>query len=475
MSTGRRTVSAYGWLAIVFVLFNSCAGHRETWKTVAWLGGGDWTPGIVSAARGIRAACNDDGDVNRYLAYANALLGRPYQAYYVRRIDAWKAEPQDDGTDYNDPSVVRPVRPPGRLVPYRDFSVEYPPGFFPFAVLPALFTSDMDAYRVLFSISMGLLLTLALALCVRIAERVLPPRRAAALVPNSAWAALAAGVILVRRYDATVSLSLCMVVWGCLFRKPIVAGLGLGLGIAAKGVPILVAPLALAFWLTRRRRSEAAVAGVTAMGILLSLAGPFVFAARSHAFDLFAYHAERPLEIESTGGALLLLARFVAPGGVTLSRAYGSSNAISTWDGLVGTTSGALLVVALVCVGIWAVFRMRREADDLAATTLLVRASCAALVAWMVFGKVLSPQYLTWLVPLGALASLVEGGSTEKLFLGALVLTQIIYPFVFKIAGSGTLSPWFGALVLVRNGLFGAWGISLLREGRTRASLLLMA
>ena len=44
-------------------------------------------------------------------------------------------------------------------------------------------------------------------------------------------------------------------------------------------------------------------------------------------------------------------------------------------------------------------------------------------------------------------------------------LTQLIYPFAFKIAGSNVLGPWFGALVLLRNGLLLAWGISILRGG----------
>jgi hypothetical protein len=460
----RHTWFGYAWFAVVFVLFNSCAGHRETWQTGVWISGGDWSPGPAFAVRAIRAACNDDGDINRYLAYANAILGRPYQAHYVRPMDAWMVEPEDDGKDYNDPSVVVPVRPLHALVPYRDFSVEYPPGFFAFAVLPALVSSNMDAYRVLFSLFMGLLLTLGLWLCWRMAEKVAPDK-AVALVRSATWAALALGVVLVRRFDATVAASLCVVVWGCFARKPALVGVALGAGIAAKLVPVFVVPLVAAFWLTRKRTNEAVVAAATAAATVLALSSPFVLASGSGVLKLVTYHGGRPLEIESTGGALLILSRLVAPAGVTLSRAFGSSSAVSTWDGPVRAASSVLLVLAFVYVGGWTMSRMRREPDDRAATVLLARASCAVLVAWMVFGKVFSPQYVTWLMPLGVLVSVIDGERTEKHLFGIFALTQLIYPFVFKIAGSNALSPWFGALVLLRNGLLLAWGISILRGG----------
>jgi len=462
MSAGHR-VPWYGWLLVVFGLFNSCSGHRETWQTNAMLGRGGLRPGPGLAIRAVRAACNDDSDINRYLAYANAILGRPYQAYYVRPMDAWMVEPEDDGKDYNDPSVVPPVRPLRTLVPYRDFSVEYPPGFFAFAIPPALLTSNMDAYRVLFSLFMGVLLTLGLWLCWRIAEKVIP-HKAVSLVPSATWAALALGVVLVRRFDATVAASLCIVVWGCFARRPALVGVALGAGIATKLVPVFVAPLVATFWLTRKRPNEAAVATATATATALALSLPFVLASGSRVLELFTYHGGRPLEIESTGGALLILSRLVAPAGVTLSRAFGSSSAVSTWDGPVRTASGVLLVLALGYVGGWTVSRMRREPDDRAATVLLARASCAVLVAWMVFGKVFSPQYVTWLVPLGVLVSVIDGERTEKHLFATFALTQLIYPFVFKIAGSNVLGPWFGALVLLRNGLLLAWGISILRE-----------
>ena len=60
----------------------------------------------------------------------------------------------------------------------------------------------------------------------------------------------------------------------------------------------------------------------------------------------------------------------------------------------------------------------------------LLVGSAAAVAVWVLFGKVLSPQYLLWLVPLVAL---VVGRRPAKLafplgLVAALGLTQAVYP-----------------------------------------------
>src|SRR5207248_10236479 len=57
----------------------------------------------------------------------------------------------------------------------------------------------------------------------------------------------------------------------------------------------------------------------------------------------------------------------------------------------------------------------------------LVTAFAAVVTALTVFGKVLSPQYLTWLVPLVPLAAGRKGLCAAGAFLVALALTQPEY------------------------------------------------
>ena len=55
----------------------------------------------------------DDGDINRYFAYAEATLGRPYSLYFVRPPGAAGLQSARDFS-----RVATPAQP---LVPWRDF------------------------------------------------------------------------------------------------------------------------------------------------------------------------------------------------------------------------------------------------------------------------------------------------------------------------------------------------------------------
>ena len=165
MSFSRRGVAWAVWLAVLLGFFNSCAGHTESRDTGQWLVKGGWAPTPATGIRALRAIGTDDNDIQRYHAYANAILGLPYQAIYVRPLEGWKVEerPIDPKVDPADPAAVAPVVPARPLVPYRDFLVEYPPGFFLFAIPPALVAHGLDSYYYVFSSFMALLLTAALA------------------------------------------------------------------------------------------------------------------------------------------------------------------------------------------------------------------------------------------------------------------------------------------------------------------------
>jgi hypothetical protein len=58
----------------------------------------------------------------------------------------------------------------------------------------------------------------------------------------------------------------------------------------------------------------------------------------------------------------------------------------------------------------------------------LIRFAAAAVCAFVAFGKVLSPQFLLWLVPLVPLVAGRRGLAAASLLTAALVLTQVWFP-----------------------------------------------
>ena len=304
------------WLVLAFGLMN-VYGPRPDAISLP----GSLLAQPASALETILNLQRDGRDIERYFAYANALLGRPCAAKYVQLTDEAK-----DGATSVAGDTLMPSRP---LRPWRDFSVEYPPGMLIPITLPGLFTANFDTYFLLFSLEMEAVLTLAVALAARTAEALTPGggRRALGL---SIVLTAALGCVAVRRYDACVALAIAAVVYGMATRRPIVACVALAIGVALKGVPLLMAP-ALLFWFAARRDWRAlAVGAASAVLCLGAVAVAYAAIAGPHALDLFRYHGDRPLQLETPyAGVLLILApRF--PDLFSVAYSYGSDNLAST-------------------------------------------------------------------------------------------------------------------------------------------------
>ena len=461
-----------GWVLVTFVFWNSCASHADSRWSDGLLARGDYprTPAFALAA--LRGAGTDDGDLSRYLAYANATLGRPYQAFYVRPLEGWTGpQPETTGPDPDDPRQTPPRRPERPLVPYRDFSVEYPPGFLLLAVPPALLGLDLDGYRLVFSLWMALLLTAALLAAVRIG-RLLRPGQDPSTVAVATVLALALGTVAVRRFDAIVSLSLCLFLDGALRRRPVLAGFALGAGLVTKIVPVLIIPVALVYWGALRSWRQLSLTAVAAVGVTLAVGVPFLGVAGEHVLDLVRYHAQRPLEVESTGAALLTIGRFFDPASAWRVASHGFDNVVGPADRYLLPLAGLAPLVAAAAILAWSVVQtrgaLRRGDGERLAGEVLVRAACATLAASMTLGKVFSAQYLTWLLPAGALVSVLEVGRRRRVALwllgGAMLLTQLNQHLFFGILGNGP-HPLMGVLFLLRNGLLLVWAVWILVPG----------
>ena len=300
-------------------------------------------------------------------------------------------------------------------VPYRDFFFEYPPGALVVFIVPALVSTAH--YVTLFKILMVVLGAATICLASAIAALSgLDSRRSAFALGWIATSPLLVGPLLVDEYDVWPTFLLCLALF-VLLRGRDRSGSGLvGFGAATKVFPAAVLP-ALLVWVFRRNGRRDALRCL-AVAAVVAAATYVVFAALGPGgvWASIDVHLRRGLQKESLGSSVLYVLDQLG-----LYKAHiveGNSN----WTELTGTAGNTLATIGSLCqiaacIAVAAV-ALRRRAD---ARTLLY-AAAAAVAGFVAFGKVFSPQYLIWLVPLVALA----GGIAANAMLGiALVLTQL--------------------------------------------------
>jgi Glycosyltransferase family 87 len=405
--------------------------------------------------RAVRAYLANDWDVQRAHAYVSAALGRPYPGYYIRTAPAWReAFARGDNPDPDETTLVTPL---GRLAPYRDFAVEYPPGFFFWALPPALLAQGADGYRALYGLEMALCLTLALVLCVRLQRGFLRAGPPPSLAAWAAGAALLLGVVVMNRMDAAVALTVTVAVWAALQRRPGVSGVALGLAVVTKVVPLVLLPLlALAWWRDGRGRGLGRGLAGTALGVLLPVL-PFLGRTGGGVLDGLGYHLTRPLQIETSGAAILGLGHALFGTALSAVASYGSLNLLGPGATALAQLSSVAVALGLLFVYGWA---LRAERRGVPLVEVLLVGTVAALVVCFALGKVFSPQYLVWLLPVGTLAGCLAGRLQRLALLLVCLLSQLIFPIAYDALAS--LSPSAFVLVALRNGLLLAWAASLL-------------
>jgi uncharacterized membrane protein len=318
-------------------------------------------------------------------------------------------------------------------VPYRDFVPEYPPLALPVFLVPAAVTHTESAYRNVFELLMvacgGALLAF-----VAIASR--GSRIAVGFV---ALLPLLLGTVVQTRFDLwPAALALAALAAFLRGRDRVGAGV-LGAAFAAKLYPGVLLPLAVAWVWRRKGRREALVA----LGVFAAVAAvcfvPFLLLAPAGVVHSFGRQLGRPLQIESLGAGLLLAAHQVFGLGITMRSGAGSQNLVGTLPDAVAVAQSVVQAVALVAVCV-------RFARGPAEPERLARYSAAAVVAFVALGKVLSPQFLIWIVPLVALLRV----RALALLAAALLVTQLWFPFRYwqLVRHFDPFASW---LVLVRD------------------------
>jgi hypothetical protein len=359
----------------------------------------------------------------------------------------------------------RPVLDGG--VPYRDYRLEYPPGALPVFIVPAIRfvargptahaiwrpTTNHPARRyaeafarlmILLTAAMIGLTWLSLAALDRGgAETVLALAFLGSIV-------LVLGFLLYTRFDVWPATLTAAALAALLRNRFILAGAALGVAVAAKVYPLVLAPVAVIYVWRRRGKHDALRLLAAAAVVVVAIFVPFLALAPRGLRSSLDEQFKRGLQIESVGSAGLVAVNHVFHRKVGLDYSVHANRTGLEAQELRGPLTeevrvslGVLTLVAVLGLAIGFV-RGPPSPDR------LVRYAAATVTAVVALGPVLSPQFLIWLLPLVPLVGGRRMFLATGLLAAAVATTHIWFPGHYRTFAQ-TLSGGSTALLLSRD------------------------
>jgi hypothetical protein len=321
-------------------------------------------------------------------AGAVALLAGTFCLTFL--VDPWQDELVSDVPLYN---VYADLFLDG-VVPYREVGFEYPPLAAPLIALPGLVSLDPEIYRYAFAV-----LAFVLAVGVLIATG-----RLAALGAGREWVALVVVAVAPLATGAMIRTHFDLAPVLCLVAGLVAVAAGrsktgfalFGIGGALKLFPLVAVPVAAAWLLGQGRRAEAAAGLAVAAVAVAVTVGAGIGLSAEGAGNAVEYHVERPVQIESLPATVL---NGIEEAGGRAPEPTHSHRS----DGLEHPAADAITVgfLALLAIALIALTASAARVSDVRGLGLAGLAAAASVAS---LGKVLSPQFMLWLVPLAAVA-----------------------------------------------------------------------
>ncbi|MEU1406505.1 glycosyltransferase family 87 protein [Streptomyces sp. NPDC005728] len=243
------------------------------------------------------------------------------------------------------------------------------------------------------------------------------------------------------RYDVQVT-ALAVISLLTAGRSPRAGGVLGALGALVKVWPALVLLGTPRGSATRRAWGSAVAAGAAGLALLaVSFNNPLAF---------LREQGGRGVQIESLGGTALNLARHAGWSGRSRYQ-YGAIEMVGPHVHAVATASLALTAAAFGLLLLW---RLRARHWSPATP---YDAALAAVLLFTVTSRVISPQYMIWLIGLAAVCLTSRHTSQRPvalLILAASAMSSVVFPMYYRDVVAGT---WTGCLLMVaRNGLLAA-------------------
>ena len=339
-----------------------------------------------------------------------------------------------------------------------DWKMEYPPFALVFMVIPRLFGWIAETYEIFYVIEVFIFMVIGLIYTDKLAQHFGKDRKKSMLAYSVLTILLLEFVT--DRYDIFPAVLTLMSFYYFVKSRYAWAFILIAIGMMTKLYPALLFPI---YWLLFAVKGEWKEAWKgTGVFILTSLIiiVPVMIIDMDMITYFLEYHADRPLQVESVAASLIYPLAMLGLTEVTITSAkdpgsFGSDNLIGDIpDAVVGFLT-PLMVVCILALCFFFAYICRKTDED-GRTKVLGLAIAAAIMAFMIFGKVFSAQYLIWAIsPIVFILMLDKDMFKTALFkvtVAAFIMTQADFVYNIGILHGGSNINDFGMIIiLIRN------------------------
>jgi uncharacterized membrane protein len=389
--------------------------------------------------------------------------------FLVFALIAWRYFPAQKQTEYQLDIALRILQ---GQIPYVNIGSEYPPLALLSYLLPALLFRTLTVYYIAFITELLLFDLLTMFLIAKTSQRIGMSVNKALLI--HALVIIAVGPIIVASFDIIPAVLVLAALVFFISGKSNIAWAFAGLGILTKLYPIIVVPFFVLYQLRQKQYKQIAQGAGILIVIVLALSLPWLVLNAKGFLATYVYHLERGLHAESTYGSILLLGKITGLVQVEGIYNYGSWNLYST---LADQLAGFSIIIMAGLLGFVYILYLRSILEETkdpvetaglnpAAAIMLIRCVVAAILIFMLSGKVFSMQYMVWLCPLLPLVTGRRRVHFYAAFLTAGVISQIIYPYFYVQFEQFAPAPV--VMIFIRNILLVFCAVLLLLPGEGR-------
>lgn len=356
-------------------------------------------------------------------------------------------------------------------VPYRDFALEYPPLALVAMALPYVAwpfgAPDFDLYRWLFTAWQMCLLVGLVVVTGRLADLVAGERdhsgtASAVRIVGTRLLILVVAMApsLTFRYDLLPALLAAAAVLAATRGRAGWAGVLLGLGGLAKVYPLVLVPILGLVWLTAGDRPRL-VTFIASVGFTLAIVLlPFSLLTGDTVWSFMTYQAGRGLQLESVTAGLILLVSAIRGAQASLVNEFGAVHVGGPGADVFLTIQPLLLVLAPAVAAALGLIILRSDRSRLGMIRpqTIVALALATIALFIVTNRVISVQYVVWLLPLAAMLSRRKFWTTVAIA----VLSMAVHPVFYD----GLIDQELGVIVILclRNALLLALPLWILAD-----------